>query len=298
MKSERRHELQQNSLASFLENLPIYARVYADRILLVVVLILLVVVIIRWRINASEQRQMQIGNDLATARSSLEQLRQFVPVGPPDQLAALRGQLITEITTGIENVANNSSEKDSQLRAQALLTRGDLFWTLANLRQIPGATTQPLLQLPKTSEDYLQSAQDAYQQVISTYPNQKTAVVAANFGLGAIDENRGQWADAEKIYDQIKNSDADKMYKDLADARIKLLPEMERRLLLGNLATTQPTQSQSEPLVFAPPPSTAPISALSANPAAILPTTVPSVAPATTRAAEIILGHPTTQPAK
>ena len=38
MKAQRRHELQTNSLAKFLENLPIALRLYADRILLVIVI--------------------------------------------------------------------------------------------------------------------------------------------------------------------------------------------------------------------------------------------------------------------
>jgi tetratricopeptide (TPR) repeat protein len=277
-----------------MENLPVYARLYADRVLLVVVLILLVIVIIRWRINANVQREMQVANDLATARGSLERLEQFVPLGPPDQLASERGQLIGEVTQGIDNVANNSSDKDTQLRAQALVTRGNLYWTLANLPPISGAATQPLLALPKTSDEYLQSAQDSYQQVISSYPNEKDAVIAANFGLGAIDENRHQWADAQRIYEQIENSDADKMYKDLAGDRIKLLGEMEKPLFFGTL-TSRPTTAESQPLVFAPPTSTESASSLPNGTGAIPLATRPATAP-TTRPAEIIVGHPTTQP--
>ena len=41
MKSERRHELQENSLARFMNNLPVMLRLYADRILLGLVVILL-----------------------------------------------------------------------------------------------------------------------------------------------------------------------------------------------------------------------------------------------------------------
>ncbi len=56
MKAERRHELQQNSLARFIDNFPVMVRLYADRILLVIVLILLVIVLIRWRMNAAVER--------------------------------------------------------------------------------------------------------------------------------------------------------------------------------------------------------------------------------------------------
>ena len=43
MKAERRHDLQENTLARVLQNLPIAARLYADKILLVVVILLFVI---------------------------------------------------------------------------------------------------------------------------------------------------------------------------------------------------------------------------------------------------------------
>ena len=67
MKAERRHELQENSLARFIDNLPVMLRLYADRILLAVVLVLLVVVLIRWRMNQTEAKATQTANDLAEA---------------------------------------------------------------------------------------------------------------------------------------------------------------------------------------------------------------------------------------
>src|SRR5262245_39868629 len=132
MKAERRHELQQNSLARFLDNLPVMLRLYADRILLVVVLILLVIVLIRWRVNAAATRAAQITDNLAAAKTSLKQLEQIRMGGAPDQVASFRSRVISEVNDAIEQVANNSSSSDAALQAQALVTRGDLYWTLAN----------------------------------------------------------------------------------------------------------------------------------------------------------------------
>src|ERR1051325_11078274 len=97
MKAERRHELQQNSLARFIDNLPVMARLYADRILLVVVLILLVIVLIRWRMNAAAEKQVAITNDLATARADVQRLGTMQLLGPPEQLATQRSKLIDEV---------------------------------------------------------------------------------------------------------------------------------------------------------------------------------------------------------
>src|SRR5438874_2232788 len=155
MKAERRHELQENSLARFIDNLPVMLRLYADRILLAVVLVLLVVVLIRWRMNQTEARANQTANDLAEAKASVTRLQRM-----------------------------------------------------------------PMI------------------------------------GLAAIAENRHNWDEAAKLYNQIKNSDVEKMYKDLADARLKLLPDIQAPVLLGSLTTkpadlepaSQPaTQSTSLP---------------------------------------------------
>src|SRR4051794_14430548 len=120
MKAERRHELQQNSLAKWIDNLPVMARLYADRILLVVVLILLVIVLIRWRINTTEARSVQIANDLAAARSSVNKLQTMRMVGPPDQLYTFRSKTMEEVNAAIDGIASNSSSTDQNLQAQAL----------------------------------------------------------------------------------------------------------------------------------------------------------------------------------
>jgi len=266
MKAERRHELQQNTLARFLDNLPVMARLYADRILLVVVLVLLVIVLIRWRINSNAARATQIADNLATAKSSLKQLEMMRTSGPPEQIASFRNKIIADVNDAIEQIASNASSSDAKLQAQALVTRGDLYWTLANSPPVPGAATQPVLALPKNSEEYLAMAAESYEQVLRTFPNDKEATLAANFALAAIAENRRNWDEATKIYNQIKNSDAHKMYKDLAEARLKLIPEIKEPLLVGDLTSKPPGV---EPLVLAPTskPATAPATAPTTAPA-------------------------------
>jgi hypothetical protein len=261
MKAERRHELQENSLSRFIDNLPVMARLYADRILLVIVLILLVVVLIRWRMNGNATRAAGVANDVATARSSVQQLSNLRMVGPPDQIAGQRSRAIDEVNAAIDDVSANVSNADAALQAQALIVKGDLYWTLANLPDIPGAATQPTLRLPRSRDEYLTQAADAYHQVLTSFPNEPAAAMSANFALAAIAENRHQWDEATKIYDQIKNSGAEQMYKDLADARLKLLPDIEAPILIGSLTTrpAEPTMSMPTPMMVpATQPGTAP----------------------------------------
>ncbi len=170
-------------------------------------------------------------------------------VGPGDQLAAMRSKTIDEVNAAIDSISTNATSADAALQAKALLTKGDLNWTLANLPPIPGAATQPSLKLSRTTDEYLSQAADAYQQVLKNFPDQSDTVLAANFGLAAIAEDNHNWDEATKIYNQIKSSSVEQMYKDLADARLKLLPEIEQPVLVGSL-TTKP--ADMTPLVMAP----------------------------------------------
>jgi hypothetical protein len=208
-----------------------------------------VIVLIRWRMNATAEKQVTVTNDLATARASVQRLGNMSLMGPPEQLATQRSKTIDEINAAIDSIATNASSSDAALQARALLTRGDLYWTLANMPEIPGASTQPSLRLARTSEEYLAEAEKAYQSVVTNFANQSESVLAANFGLAAIAENRHNWDDARKIYEQIKGSNAEQMYRDLAEARLKLLPQIQQPVLVGEL-TTKP--AGLTPLVMAP----------------------------------------------
>src|SRR4051812_25178230 len=105
MKAERRHELQENSLVRFMNNLPVMLRLYADRILLVVVLILLVIVLINWRVNASRQRVESAGESLTTARLGVARLTQGGPMLNAEMVGQLRSQSERELENAIDNAA-------------------------------------------------------------------------------------------------------------------------------------------------------------------------------------------------
>jgi tetratricopeptide (TPR) repeat protein len=274
MKAERRHELQENSLAKWIDNFPVMVRLYADRILLVVVLILLVIVLIRWRMNSAAEKAVVVTNDLATARTGVQRLANSQLLGPPEQLATQRSKTIDEVNAAIDSIATNAPSSDTAVQARSLLTRGDLYWTLANLPDLPGAATQPSLRLARSKDEYLQQAEESYQNVLKNFPNQSDADLGARFGLAAVDENKRDFDSAAKIYDQIKSSSVDSMYKDLADTRRKLLPEIKEPILVGEL-TTKP--SEAAPLVFAP--TSQPSTQSSPSIATTQPVTMPSTQP-------------------
>jgi hypothetical protein len=291
MKAERRHELQENSLARTLENLPVAARLYADKILLGVIIVLLVIVLIRWRMNAREQRTEGAVDSLAMARSAIRQLANTPPIGPADQIAQIRTQARSDAERNIEQTLTDARSNDDRLHAEALVARGDLYWTLANLPPIGASgtsastsTTSPSSQPTITTftqpasespDELLNKAAEAYQQVLRDYRSQQRAKAASMFGLAAIAENRGDWQTAAKQYQAIiDDKDVLKMYQTSAESRLKMLDRIKQPKLLAT-PSTRPAEPELPPLVM-PPPASKPASA----PTTAAPTVQPSTQPA------------------
>src|SRR5690606_38533216 len=93
MKAERRHELQENTLAHHLQMMPLYWQKYGTRILGVIVVILLVIVLINYRIRARQQGLVQAWDDVAIARNSVREISFLDGRLPPEQFATMRNQL-------------------------------------------------------------------------------------------------------------------------------------------------------------------------------------------------------------
>lgn len=252
MKAERRHELQSNTLAGFLENLPYHLKVHGNKLLTGVIIILLIVAFVRWR-NANKIRQEQtIASSLSIARQSIQALTMLNLQRPDNaaQIAQNRANLVTDANNAIDTVAGENA--NDTVKAEALLAKGDLYWQLANMPELPGAATQPSLKYPKTREELLADAERYYGNVISTYPNAKMAKVAALFGLAAVAENKRDFPAAADKYNAILKEDTLPMYKDLANSRLKALDEVKQPLFLGTLHAEATTQPAGPVGVFAP----------------------------------------------
>jgi len=279
MKAERRHELKENTLAGFLENLPYYARVHGNKVLTGLIVVLLVVAFFRWRNAQAVQKQSTISANLAIARARISELSnpQFSAMlllsGSKDAVN-MRQSLTSEANTAIDTVAGETDDKT--IRAEALLAKADLYWALANLPDPIAAATQPTLKSTTTPAENLKKAQDFYTNVLNNYPNEAMATVAARFGLAAIAENNRDMPAAAEQYTTIEKSDTLKMYKDLARQRLNFLDSIKGEPFLGTLkpeTTTQPSGTQST----TQPESTAPATPATTAPAT--PTTTPVDAP-------------------
>lgn len=265
MKAERRHQLQTNSLNVALAQSSEWLRQHGAKVLLGVVVVALAIVLIYQRINTRRAQAEEAKVMLARAWDNIQELgrlnqlmlnRQY-----SDQVARLRKQTTDFATDSLGRVRELS--QDRQTLAQAAVASGQLNWELANMPPVLGATTNPALRLPAESSHYLDLAQQEYQSILKDYPEQQPAVISAKFGLAAIAENRQQWSEAQKYYDELsQGADTAPAYKDLAQERAKLMVEAQKPVYL---ASTQPATQ--------PAPTTRSILFGSANLAATQPTT-------------------------
>jgi hypothetical protein len=243
MKAERRHELQQNTLAKVLDDLPLYLRFHANKILIAIIVICLIFLLIRHRINAAAEAKNLATESLSAARSGVSQLNQLDQM-QPNEVSRLqeRKKLIEQVQGAINDVLNNTSDPDdAAARAEAMILRGDLYWEVANLPPIPGATTLPGYAEMPTTMQALSDAESSYRQVLQAYPNRPVAKVSSLFGLAAIEENRGNWDKATEYYNQVNNDTGiAQIYKNFAQSRVALIPQIRNPTHLGAFSSTQP----------------------------------------------------------
>ncbi len=285
MKSERRHELQHNTLDQALTRAPEAARRYGGMVLLIVAAALIGYLLIRYRISSTREAHHLATENLGTARTSIEQLsglHRYAAFIPPQQLAEQRNRLADDTRRAIDSVTGSVS--DPTLLAEAQLAKGDLSWTLAQMDDLPGAATQPALRLESDKKTLLSEAESAYEQVTTQHGDQKNAVIAANFGLAAIFENNGAWEKAKQKYQQIADdTSVPEAYRTQAKFRLERTADWSQPILL--VAATQPAAAPSGvPFLNSPTTGQA--------------TTQPAASPATTQPiAQTSTTQPSTQPA-
>jgi len=242
MKAERRHELQENSLAHVLQNFPLYLSVYGGKILTFLLVIALVVLVFRYRSESKRQQIESARISLSSARDAIFSLeRQSAMFLDPLQAARQRAEILANANAALDAALANAD--NDTIKAEAIASRGDLYWTMANLPDLPGATTQPALALPEPRSALLDRARGAYEQILSQYPKETLARATAMLGLGAVAENRGDWTEASAAYERVKSSDLPTLYKALAEQRLALIPVISkpRRMTAATLPSTQPT---------------------------------------------------------
>jgi hypothetical protein len=271
MKAERRHELKQNSLVRSLEGIPNRGKEFASRLSLGLVLVALVVVLIRYRMNSNAEQVAKARAFLAEANSSIRLLTSANPEqifdgslffafpGNEAREAQGRNEVYTTGIKAVDDALAAAPSGDAQIHAQALIARGDLNFSLANLPPIPGAATRPSLAPPAPQDQLLKDAESAYNQVLQQYPGDIAMVTSARFGIAAVAEDRAGldpagaaslWDKARDQYQAISDSSASQSLRVIADNRKALVDQLSKPPLVGlePIGTSRPSSVSSTPL--------------------------------------------------
>jgi hypothetical protein len=251
MKAERRRELKTNTLAQTLENFPLFWSMYGTKILIGVVAVLAIVLFVRSQITGARQTQLDALNAQAEARAGLQNLQALSSAGAafrdPRGAAEQRRTLADAIEKAVEQVLQDT--KSEALKAEALVTRGDLNWNLATAPDFMSTATQPATQPTAEEERLLDRAQQAYDAATRVAGAAPLTVTTARFGLAAIAEQRHRWNDARAAYDAIVNDPrSDLIFKAEAKGRLTALEVLQKPVLIGNPATnpfTTPATTQA-----------------------------------------------------
>jgi hypothetical protein len=163
--------------------------------------------LIRWRMNSMAAARQAIIDQLHQAQATIDRLSPgALARQSPAELIRSAQAVETEANADLANILN-SPDTDAKTKAQARLLRGNLYWDLANLPEMPGAATQPTLRLGEASNDLLSKAFDEYNAVAGNpeYAAAYDVVSSARLGLAAIAENRDDWVTARKDLEDVKN---------------------------------------------------------------------------------------------
>lgn len=286
MKAQRRHDLKTNALARGLEGFPSRWREYGNQALLVVLVGLIAFLAIRYWNEKKQSQARAVVEAQQTIQSSLQQLNdqpRFYSREFSEQLMDQRQRLERAAEAAISTVLDTA--KDPKALAAAWVAKGDLEWKLANMPLLPGAETQPSLEI-KDRDKLLSDARVAYLNVLQPpYSSDPFDVFSARVGLAAIAEDQKQWETARQQYQAIIESPSlPEAFKDYARARLTELPQYEKPPLIG-----QPPPPTEEPATI--PTTTEPTFG-----PFLSPSTQPQTQPATGAAASQSAPGPGSQP--
>src|SRR5438874_2427134 len=111
MKSERRHELRENTLVRSLEHLPSTWRTYVGQIVVPLIIVLAVFLLVRYRIDSNRERVERTAQSLAETRALINQLRSGALWQMSEEsLAALRSQASVEGENYISQILRDSDD--------------------------------------------------------------------------------------------------------------------------------------------------------------------------------------------
>jgi hypothetical protein len=251
-----------------------------NNILTALLLVAAVFLFVRWRMRVAETEKQTIAGYLGNARESLEVLesgsfaeqpvqegdKNYDPNNPgkvytmsPSQAVKAAQLREVDIEKNVSDVLNSSSV-DELTKLQALQIRGDLYWTLANFPLSAESAAKPDERMAETPDVLLGKASAAYDEIAAAdHTKYAEQVDGAKLSLAAIAVDKGDWAGAQKIYQEVADDTSGPSFlRDQAKAQIAALPGLKNPSTLV-LTTTAPSEETAVLATTNPAPAVAPI---------------------------------------
>ena len=212
---------------------------HGNTMLTVLLLIAAAVLAGRWWARSAEAARLAVAQQLESARGSVDQLRSPTLLlsqnGAPLTSAEVMARVRLLQGTTSELVSDVINKADSAVvKGRALVVRGDLAWTVANLPALPGAATQPALRPEPTPDALLGQAAEAYTAVLNSGGADKESTAAARLGLAAVAENRGDWAAAKQQLQAVADdADGVAVLSQAAQAQLADLRKLEQPMYVA-----------------------------------------------------------------
>ena len=188
MDSERRHELQKNQLADFINNMPEWIKDRNNIIYIAVIVVLVAISFYLW---------LNPGQKVSREQLEFAELTEQLQIGKLKAATAKTAspasiQDITSASAKLQAISSNLDDKQSQ--ALALIKAGEAARAEAHF-----ATTTD----KKAIENQMDKAKKAYQDALDKSNGSVLLVSLANFGLGITEEELGNYEQARTYYSKI-----------------------------------------------------------------------------------------------
>ncbi|MCD4824302.1 MAG: hypothetical protein K8S55_06825 [Phycisphaerae bacterium] len=220
MKSQRRHELQHNTLDAELSRIGSFFKRNAIRLSWVVLIIAIVALGWVFLNRHADAQQAEVQGEFDRFKSQ----------------ATLPGPVSDEVINGLRQLSGQDTNE--RIAAGSLLELGRIF---ANM----------VLNAPdkKQRDDALSQSRKNYEKIVSEYGKYPVLVGTAKLGLGKLAENQGDFKAARKYYQAVMKMSELEGYPVLAQAR-----DADKKLESFNgkkitLATYQPPWMFEKPTV-------------------------------------------------
>jgi len=194
MKSEHRHELKTNELAQWLNDLPQWAKQNRNMIIYVSVFVVVVAVYWFWYNYQKNVVSVRRQTNFTSLISSLTPMK--IQILRSNAAGMDTSFNLIQVSDALQAAAQDS--KDNHMAALALIKRAETLRTELHYRLGTSSEQEIAAQLDK--------AQASYTEAISRTSAGPQLMAMAKFGIGLCEEERGNFAAARGIYNEIVTS--------------------------------------------------------------------------------------------